>query len=248
MTTPPVTLYGYVPYGELPDMSPFVAKVQDYLDLAGIPYAKQLGDIRKAPRNKLPFIEYQGRQITDSAAIISALEAAELGATLDAELDPEQRAELTALASMLELELYFIVAWMRWAYEPGWQVYKDAVGRFFVETGMAGFLIPMLRGFIRKQFVRALHGQGVGRREFDENLARVRELFDALEVLEARHEGPFWFGAAPTSADAMAHAFVATTVKAELGVGCEGLLDDRPGLRAWFEHVDGVLAERRGAS
>ena len=238
-----VTLYGFIPFGELVDMSPFVAKVQNYLRLADIPHQKWLGDLRKAPRNKLPFIEFDGQRITDSAQIIRHLEAAPIGNTLDAALSHEQRCELTALSSMLELELYFIAAYFRWTDDRGWAIYRNRGADYFAELGIPRFVIPAMIPIVRKQFVRALEAQGVGRRDADENLARVAEILDALEYFKGRHDGPYWFGAKPTTADAMGHAFVATTVRAKLGVGCEGMLDERPKLRAWFEHLD---AELRG--
>ena len=245
-----VQLFGFIPYGELLVMSPFVSKVQAYLALADIPYDKRLGDLRKAPRNKLPFIIHEGQTITDSTQIIRHLEAAPIGTALDAELSPEQRHELSALASILELELYFIAAWCRWTDERGWAAYRPCGVDYFAQLGIPRFAIPMLTPIVRRQFVRALWTQGVGRREPEENYARIAELFDTLEHLRNRRAdaGPFWFGAKPSTADAMGHAFVATTVRAPLGVGCETLLDERPQLRAWFEHVDARVRASTGAS
>jgi glutathione S-transferase len=229
-----IQLYGYASLGELPDLSPFVAKLEGYLQLAKVPYEKHLGDVRKAPRKKLPYIVHAGRPVTDSQRIIEYL--AEQGVCdLDAWLDADQRAELFALRSMVETDLYFLILHFRWQLDAGWSHYGPAIGGVLRQSGAPGFLVgPILRS-VRKATVAQAIGHGVGRRESEENLAR--EMFGVLAQFRERREGPWWFGDKPSSADAILHAFVAGMIVPKFGLPIETLADSHPRLRAWFEHV-----------
>lgn len=240
----PIQLYGYVEFGELPDVSPFVVKLENYLRLAKVPYQKRLGDVRKAPRKKLPYIEHAGRKVPDSQRIIEYL-AGQGVCDLDHWLDAEQRAELLALRSMVETDLYFsVILHFRWQLDAGWQQYGQAIGAVLQKSGVPGFLLgPILRS-VRKATIAQALGHGAGRRDTEENLAHAREIFSALANFLARRDGPWWFGEQPSSADAILHAFVGGTIVPKLGLPIEQLADPHPRLRAWFEHVD---AQLRGA-
>ena len=86
-----LTLFQFAPAFNVPNLSPYCLKVETYLRMAGLPYqVKTLGDPRKAPRGKLPFIKLDGQVITDSALILRALSSQ--GADLDAHLDAAGRA------------------------------------------------------------------------------------------------------------------------------------------------------------
>src|SRR2546422_630878 len=58
-----VTLYKFAPAWGLPDLSPFVFKLETYLRMAKIPYKAEPGDPRKAPKKKLPYIEHDGKTL-----------------------------------------------------------------------------------------------------------------------------------------------------------------------------------------
>ena len=73
-----IQLYGFLEHGELLDVSPFVAKLEAYLRLAKVPYEKHLGDVRKAPRKKLPYIVHAGQAVPDSQRCIEYLADDEL--------------------------------------------------------------------------------------------------------------------------------------------------------------------------
>jgi len=100
MSSTPVVLQKFIPAWGLPDLSPFCFKAEAYLKLAGIPYSTELGDSRKAPKNKLPVIRDGAHTIPDSNAIIEHLERTR-GKPLDALLTTRQRAIATAVRSML---------------------------------------------------------------------------------------------------------------------------------------------------
>ena len=64
-----ITLYGFGPAFGLPDPSPFVTKAETLLKMAAVPYRTALGNLRKAPKGKLPYIDDDGAVIADSTLI-----------------------------------------------------------------------------------------------------------------------------------------------------------------------------------
>jgi hypothetical protein len=70
-----ITLYKFIPAWGLPDISPFCSKTETYLRMAGWQYQTQVGNSRKAPKQKLPYIDHDGHQVCDSNEIITYLEA-----------------------------------------------------------------------------------------------------------------------------------------------------------------------------
>ena len=108
-----IKLYTFGPSFGLPDASPFVMKVETYLRLTGQKFETAIGDVRKAPRGQLPYVEVDGRIIPDSTAIVDYLEDAR-PQKLDARLTPAQRAVGLAFKSMMEEHLYFGVLYLRW--------------------------------------------------------------------------------------------------------------------------------------
>lgn len=236
MSDAEIKLYGFAGFAGLPDLSPFVSKLEAYLRLAEVPYVKRSGDSRKAPRGKLPYIKHGDRTVTDSQRIIEYF--AEQGiADLDAWLDADHRAELFALRSMFEVDLYFIVLHYRWQDETGWAHYREAIATVLRDAGVPGFLQGAVLRSIRKGPIAQAIAQGAGRRDSEENLAHVRHMFATLEQFLARREGPWWFGDKPSSADAIGYAFVGGAIVPKMGLGLETLADPHPRLRAWFEHV-----------
>src|SRR5262245_63377238 len=71
---PVIKLHKFGPAFGLPDASPFVVKVETYLRMSGQKYEVVTGDVRKAPRGQLPFVEIDGTRIPDSTAIIEFLD------------------------------------------------------------------------------------------------------------------------------------------------------------------------------
>lgn len=235
-------VYGFAKLGELPDLSPFVSKLEDYLRLAKVPYEKRSGDVRKAPRGKLPYIVHAGSTIADSQRILEYLAKQEI-CDLDDWLTPDQRAELFALRSMVETDLYFVIVHFRWQLDAGWAYYNEAIATVLRGAGLPGFLIGPIIKSIRKNTVKQAIAQGAGRRDSEENLAHAREMFGVLARFLERRDGPWWFGDRPSSADAILHAFVAATIVPKWGLPIEALADPHPRLRAWFEHVHAQVLE-----
>ncbi|HEY8039453.1 MAG TPA: Tom37 metaxin N-terminal-like domain-containing protein, partial [Polyangiaceae bacterium] len=108
-----LTVYKFTPAWGLPDISPFVLKLETYLRMAGIEYESKPGDPRKAPKQKLPYVEHDGKLLGDSRFVIDHLESTR-GAPLDGRLGPRERAIAQAYRSMIEEHLYFVILYQRW--------------------------------------------------------------------------------------------------------------------------------------
>ena len=121
-----IKVYKFGPAFGLPDASPFVHKVETYLRMTDQKYETVTGDVRKAPRTQLPFVEVDGKVIPDSTVIVDHLEAAR-PEKLDAHLDAGQRAIARAFQSMLEEHLYFGLLFLRWVTDDGWTVFEPSL-------------------------------------------------------------------------------------------------------------------------
>jgi len=64
-----ITLYAFGPAFGLPDVSPFVTKVEMLLKMAGLDYRTDTKGFSKAPKGKLPYIADDGEMIADSTFI-----------------------------------------------------------------------------------------------------------------------------------------------------------------------------------
>lgn len=174
--------------------SPFCTKAGYLLEMSGQPWQREdTLDPRKFKYAKLPAIRVDGEVICDSENIRHYLERK--GADFDAGLCADDRASARAFVVMAEEHMYFHQAIDRWGDERVWPIVRDA---YFT-------VIPKLvRGFVtgkmRKELMRGMHVQGLGRFSVAERLARLEPDLGAIAArLENRK---FLFGDAPCSADA----------------------------------------------
>ena len=101
-------------------------KLETYLRMVGLPYELvNSGDVLRAPKGKLPFIDDGGTRLADTCFIIEYLKG-RYGDPLDASLTPAQRAVATAFQRLLEENLYWAVVHTRWVEDAGWQKTREA--------------------------------------------------------------------------------------------------------------------------
>jgi glutathione S-transferase len=81
----------------------------------------------KNPRKKLPFIELNGRVITDSTIIIEHL-TTHFEKDLDAGLTDQERAVSLSFIRLLEDHFYWTMVYYRWKYPLGWKQFKARMG------------------------------------------------------------------------------------------------------------------------
>jgi glutathione S-transferase len=204
-----ITLHKFIPAWGLPDISPFCTKVETYLRMTGWQYQTQLGDSRKAPKQKLPVIELQGRTVCDSSDIVRTLESHKdnpLGHALDAGLSARELAASRALQSMLEEHLYFINYWRRWGDPAGWQVMQPVLAGMVVQLGVPRFAANLVTRLIRRQSLKGIYAQGTGRHSAEGINAIGIQIITALS--DWLGDQTYMLGGQPRTLDATAYAFL----------------------------------------
>jgi glutathione S-transferase len=198
-TSPSLTIYAFPRSWGLPNMSPYCAKLETWLRLAGIPHERAIGDLRKAPRGQMPYARLDGELIGDSDQIIDRM-IARTGVDLDARVPEAERGRQRALARMLEESTVWVLRYGRFV-DAGYadlRLFMDAI----LPPGLRVLLKPKIRGDMRK----ALHAQGLGRYSRDEIYAMGRRDLDA--VAAELGDRPFFGGERPSRLDCTVFGFV----------------------------------------
>lgn len=243
-----ITLYKFPRVWGLPCMSPYCMKVEAYLRLRGLEHRVEVGDLRRAPRGQLPWIDLDGQAIGDSTLILQALEARQRE-PLDARLDADQRARGWALVRTLEESTVWALRRARFAEPEAW-----AHTREVVKSIVPPLLRPLAPALVRRQMLASLQAQGCGRFGRDEAYTFACRDFDAAERLLGSR--PYLFGDEPSSFDLTLFGFVASFSAAtcrspvtEHLLGLTGLLahHERMRQRLYPEMPDWVAAPLPGA-
>jgi glutathione S-transferase len=122
-----ITLYGFGPGFGLPEISPYVTKIEVLLHMAGLEYVKERGRPDRSPKGQLPYIEDDGDLIADSTFIRAHIEE-KYGVDLDRGLDAAQRAQAWAIERMVENHLGWCMTHARWLLRPN---FDKGPARFF---------------------------------------------------------------------------------------------------------------------
>ncbi len=179
-----ITVYGYTPAWGLPDISPYVTKLVNYMTFAGLDYTWKPQDLARldedSPFGKLPYIvDEDGTKVGDSNRIIIYLKH-EYGDPLDGDQSPAEAAQALAFNRLVEEHLYWSgVIQPRWRYEDDFEIYIP----YIVQGADVG---PELRAALmafRDRILEEFNGQGMGRRPDDEVLTSV----DASVYSTIRH-------------------------------------------------------------
>ena len=225
-----ITLYTFGPAFGLPDPSPFVIKAELLLKLSGLPYRKQRGSMRTAPKGKLPYIDDDGTQVPDSTLIRLHL-AERHGITLDQGLSAAQQALAWSVECLCSDHLYWCVVHERWMDDA---VFARGPGVFFqrVPFLLRGMVIRMIRRKVRAN----LHGQGLGRFSPAER-QRLLQL-DIASLSALLGDQPYMLGAQPCWLDATVFAFLASALLANLGdTPSRQLVSQHPNLLAYVDRL-----------
>lgn len=195
-----ITLFAFGPAFGLPDPSPFVTKAEVLLKIGGLPYEKKLADVRKAPKQKLPFIrDSDGTLVADSTLIRMHLEKRH-GIDFDAHLTAAERGIGWAFDKMCEDHLYWIAMRERWLIDEN---FDKGPRRFF--DAVPAPLRPFVVATVRRDLRRRLWGQGLGRHAPEDlEMLAARALQGLSDFLGDKS---FMFGDEPSGADATAFAF-----------------------------------------
>lgn len=197
-----IKLYQFEPAGGLENLSPFCLKLETYLRMAQIPYeAVKNADIRKAPKGKLPYIEDQGKVLSDSSFIIKYLKEKH-GDALDAGLSPHQKSVALSFQRLLEENFMWVIVYFRFFDERFWLQTKELYFGHF--PPLMRLIVPSL---IRKKISRDFKGHGMGLHS-QEEIYQIGEK-DLKAVADFIGERHFFFGDHPSTIDATVYAFLA---------------------------------------
>ena len=225
-----IKLHQFAPAFGLPNASPFCMKVETYLRMAGLPHELvNSGDIFRAPKKKLPFIDDGGELVADSSFIIDHLKSRH-GDPLDGGLSALDRAVGTAFQRLFEENLYWAVVHTRWVDPAGWRLTREA---FF--GGLSAPLRAVVPVLARRGITAQLRGQGMGRHTAEEiHAIGCRDLNAVANFLGRK---PWMLGDAPSSLDAIAYAFLANVLWAPLDTPLRRHAAARPTLQAYCERM-----------
>ncbi|WCD79432.1 glutathione S-transferase family protein [Pseudomonas sp. TUM22785] len=208
---------------DVPNASPFCLKLETFLRLARVQYqAQTLMDPRRGPKCKLPYIDFDGELIADTA-IIQRVLTERLQLSLDDHLDDAGRGRALAVTRVCDEHLYWLLVYFRWLEEEGWQQTRQA---FFGNLGpVAQRLIPAL---VRRKVRRDLLAQGLGRHDREDLLVFARE--DLQGLTDLLGTSAFFGGERPCSADASAYGLLANLVQCTLETPLNRLAREYPHL------------------
>jgi glutathione S-transferase len=201
-----ITLIGYIPAWGLPDVSPFVTKVDCYLRMAGLPYqlVKLPGsDLTKTPKGKLPVIKDGGKTVADSHFIIRYLKQT-YGDSLDALLSARDKAVAAAFGRMLEESFYWYLVQMRYRRDEDFKIHDPVWVEFLDFVPPVARLVPVKE--FRERILQEFYWSGKGRHTPEEVEQLAREEFDAISTYLG--DKPYFMGEQPTSIDATLYAWL----------------------------------------
>jgi glutathione S-transferase len=150
--------------------------------------------------------------VYDSRLIIEGLEAGN-AEPMDAHLSRRERAMAEAMRSALEEHFYFVLVYLHFKYERGWQEFLPVWKDYGAAIGMPSFALRPALFFARRNVLRDLRGQGTGRYDLETVRRFGKELVTALADFVG--DGPYLMGERPTTYDATAYAFTAAIVQYE---------------------------------
>ncbi len=204
-----IKLYGFGAMLGVPDASPFVLKLQTYMRLASIEY-QDIGILEggvKAPRGLYPFIDDDGKLISDSYFIIKYLK--EHYVNLDEHLSPMQQAQAHLIGQCLDSALYDRMLYSRWQGES-WPQLKQA---FFGDIPAPSLVRTWIANKSQKKVLKRL-GFHANKYPKDEMLYLANQSFSSLSTLLGDNE--YMFNNQPSSFDATCFGHLAQFILFEI--------------------------------
>jgi len=224
-----ITLYTFGRYWGLPDPSPFVMKADLLLKLSRLPYETARGDMRKAPKGKLPFLRDGETVVADSTLIRLHLEQKH-GIDFDRGLSIRDRGVAWSVEKMLEDHMYWALIYWRWMDADNFAKGPKA---FFKRA--PALLRPMIERAVLKRIRRNLHGQGFGRHSDAEKAAMAGRCIEALA--QVLGDNRYFMGAQPCGADSTVFAFIAAGLTPYFQSPVQQKLAATPNLVAYHERM-----------
>ncbi len=227
-----ITVYTFGGAWGAVDVSPFVFKLLTWLRMTNIPHHATPGDIRKAPKRKLPYVEDDGVLLGDSSLIIEHLVAKGAPAHLPGDdLSPGDAAIAHAFKGMIESELYFVILHSRWADDHGFRTYAPVLRKALADMGLPSLIMPVALRVLRRQMVHQAYCQGMGRHEERVILDKGKAHVDAIAAHLA--DKPYFMGAEPGTIDATVFAFLDALTSTPLHPALAAQVNSHPNLQGY---------------
>jgi glutathione S-transferase len=212
-------------------------KILYYLRLAGLPFESVtgLGNLRRSPKGKLPFIRDGETVIADSAFIVEYLKDT-YGDRLGADYTAEQLAVGRSVARMLEESTYWALVHSRWIDPENWELFTRP--EFF--GALPWPLKSLVPALVQRGLKRSMKGQGMGRHT-PEEIYQIgqRDLAALAGVLGNK---PFLLGPLPGEHDATVHAFLVCAARAPHPSPMRDYILANLNLVAYMQRMDQRLA------
>ena len=205
-----IKLYGFGSAFGLIDPSPFVTKIDLSLRYFGIEFESVADQqmLRKAPKQKFPFIVDDGQIVADSVFILDHLKQ-KYSADADHWLSPEQKAIAQLVGKSLEENLYWTLVHSRWVNEDTWPTIRK---EFF--DGLPFPLNKIIASVARKSTIKQINGHGMGKHSDDEINDIANRSLTSLSVL--LDDNDYFFGDKLSSLDITAFAMVGALTLANI--------------------------------
>ena len=197
-----ITLYGHVPAWGIPDLSPYVTSSDLYLRMVGQPYRLVLGDLAKAPKGKLPYLEDGGTVVADTSFILDYLKAT-YGDPLDGRLDKRDAAARLMLWRLMNESFYWYLIQGRYRRDHDFALYDPLWAQFFGHLPEAERTAAIVS--TRERILTQFYQSGRGRFSWEEVETMGRREIDAVAAWLGDKD--YLFGESPTSADCAVYAF-----------------------------------------
>lgn len=230
-----ITIYGYMPGFGVPDISPYVTKVINYMTFTGLEFEHKSQDLARldqdSPTGKLPFIvDEDGTKVVDSNTIIEYFKD-KYGDKLDADLSPAEAANHLAWHRLVEEHLYWSgIIEPRWRLDEGWEVYMGIITGVEVTDEIRTALAPF-----RQRILDGFNGQGMGRRTSEDVQVFFRRDIDALSAYLG--DKPYFTGDRLRSLDASVYSTVKHIANQPHPWPGTGYVQTKPNLVAYLDRI-----------
>jgi glutathione S-transferase len=230
-----LTVYSFGPAFGLADPSPYVVKLETWLRMARVPYRNERGDLRKAPKKKIPYVADGNRLISDSSHIIEYLEEKHGDPLNEKRFGKTDRAVAQALKSLFEADLYFIVAYLRWWNDDDFEIMKPVLSATLSASGVPKFAVPAVLMLARRSARGQIDGQGTGRHAREEVYAMGRTLVEAASELLGSKK--FFMDDLPSKIDATAYGMLSGIIYTPFDNPVKACALDRPNIVAYCDRI-----------
>ena len=227
-----ILLYQFPRIWGLPNPSPFCLKLECWLRMTGLEYqVREVTDLRRTPRGKVPYIEADGETVSDSRHIIEFLSSRyEVG--LDQGLTSLERAESHAFSIMLEEHYYWALVYDRWVGSNQARTLRGVFGH------MPLALRPLVGMLVKRHMREELMGHGMGRHLPHQIYELANQ--DMHAVSEFLGDKPYLMGSQPSTVDATLYGLLCNVLHAPLESPLKDYIRRCGNLVALTERIDSV--------